>query len=152
MGRSDCIFDCVGFDFDDFGVLFLTTVARPDQRKVGSRQTFGSGKASSEVQRRSRGNVFLFRIVHIYWKPAKAKLNPLERSDHHKIQAWQARTRVFILEGLFYLDGLFWSLLETRFVCFITVEKGGVARAKGVGEKEKEKCITSARANCDWLR
>ena len=34
---------------------------------------------------------------------------------------------------------------------FITGEKGGVARAKGVEEKEKE-CTTRAKAKGGWMR
>ena len=47
-------------------------------------------------------------------------------------------------EGLQYHSGT-QKLADTTIVCFITAEKGGVARAKGGGENEKE-CTTECKS------
>jgi hypothetical protein len=40
-------------------------------------------------------------------------------------------------------------LVQMVFVCFITAERGGVAKAKGEGQKEKE-CTTECKSR--WRR
>ena len=104
------------------------------------------------------------RLNHMYvmWKIAAGKARPIvpvyasptalaARSFHEQRFPYMKQTPTSWLDSLFYTEEL--HRLERDILygaeLFITAEKGGVAKAKGEGEKEKE-CTTECKSRRRW--